>query len=695
MKNILHSIAIAILVSGTAFAQLPAGSTAQNFTITDIDGNTHNLYDILDEGTPVILDLFAVWVGPCWSYAETGVLEEVNSLYGPEGSNEVFVITVESDSSTPESLLYGGSNSIGDWTSIIDYPLADDADASIANDYALAYYPTIYMICPDRKVTEVGQLSSPAAYYEQFSNCSVAVEGTNAGVVTYDSDVITCSGSIIEPVVSIQNLGTETLTACTINTLIDGQIVSYFDWTGSLNTYATSSVTLAEIPAFDTNTEVTFTTVLTGDVNAGDDAITVEITPKQIVNTNQIQVQVNTAYYPGETSWEIRHEDGTLVSSTTYEAGTEDNWGAGGTDADMVHNYIETLANGCYTFIALDAFGDGQTGYSGMGAGTDGSIVVTGGDGQELLNISGNWGAEQSIGFEIDFTGIPGCTNESAYNFNQEATIDDGSCIIVGCTQEWADNYNVLSDIDDGSCELTACPYTNYIEYNSNYTISDINMCQTWITTGCTNIAATNYNQDANVEDGTCVIVGCLNPSADNFNSEATIEEENSCIINGCTNSTAENYTEEATIDNGSCIIYGCTLSPFSNYNPEATYDDGSCSLASNDVYGCTDPTSLSYNSQATINNGTCEYLFTTPECEEGFSIILLNGWNLIGYSCDTPINAETAFEPIIDILIIAKDNSGNAYLPLWNFNGIGDLFGGFGYQLKITEQVSNFNICD
>ena len=39
-----------------AFAQLPSGSTAPDFTITDINNVTeHNLYDILDEGRAVLL----------------------------------------------------------------------------------------------------------------------------------------------------------------------------------------------------------------------------------------------------------------------------------------------------------------------------------------------------------------------------------------------------------------------------------------------------------------------------------------------------------------------------------------------------------------------------------------------------------------------------------------------------------------
>ena len=71
-------------------------------------------------------------------------------------------------------------------------------------------------------------------------------------------------------------------------------------------------------------------------------------------------------------------------------------------DADMTHDHYESLATGCYTFTAYDGYGDGQTGYDGSGAGADGSIIVTDGDGTELLSIAGAWGSEQSVAFEVN-----------------------------------------------------------------------------------------------------------------------------------------------------------------------------------------------------------------------------------------------------------------------------------------------------
>ena len=51
-----------------------------------------------------------------------------------------------------------------------------------------------------------------------------------------------------------------------------------------------------------------------------------------------------------------------------------------------------------------------------------------------------------------EFISIPGCIYLWANNYNELATIDDGSCYKMGCTSDWADNYDPLATINDGSC---------------------------------------------------------------------------------------------------------------------------------------------------------------------------------------------------------------------------------------------------
>ena len=161
MKKYIRTLSFAILyiLSVDSTAQLPNGSIAPNFTATDINGDTYNLYELLDAGNTVILDFFATWCGPCWTYKESGILDDIWNIYGPNGTGDVYVFSLESDGSTTSADLYGtGSNTIGDWVTGTPYPVFDNVQ-SIFNAYGNTYFPTIYTVCPDHTLVESGQAS--------------------------------------------------------------------------------------------------------------------------------------------------------------------------------------------------------------------------------------------------------------------------------------------------------------------------------------------------------------------------------------------------------------------------------------------------------------------------------------------------------------------------------------------------------
>lgn len=110
-------------------------------------------------------------------------------------------------------------------------------------------------------------------------------------------------------------------------------------------------------------------------------------------------------------------------------------------------------------------------------------------------------------------------------------------------------------------------------------------------------------------------------------------------------------------------------------------------------IQGCTDESALNYNLEATVDDSSCSYQ-DSSDCEN-IMITLFNGWNMIGFSCLNNTNAINAFVPIQENIIIVKDGSGNAYLPEWSFNGIGNLERGYGYLIKVNEEIIDYNICE
>lgn len=181
MKTLLRLLLVCGLtfLAGRSWAVLPNGSPAKDFTVTDLNGVTWNLFDLLDQGYTVYLEFSATWCGPCWNYHNSGALKDLYNQYGPNGTDEVFVIFIEGDLNTNTNCLYGtqgcNNSTYGDWVTGTPFPITDlnSSNQGIKSDYNITYYPTIYSICPStRTVYEAGQRNT-AGQYEYVSSCGL------------------------------------------------------------------------------------------------------------------------------------------------------------------------------------------------------------------------------------------------------------------------------------------------------------------------------------------------------------------------------------------------------------------------------------------------------------------------------------------------------------------------------------------
>tara|TARA_R100001129_G_scaffold174867_1_gene147464 strand:- start:8177 stop:10780 length:2604 start_codon:yes stop_codon:yes gene_type:complete len=206
---------------------------------------------------------------------------------------------------------------------------------------------------------------------------------------------------------------------------------------------------------------------------------------------------------------------------------------------------------------------------------------------------------------------VYGCMDTLAYNYNAAANTADDCYYNPGCTNPGYLEYytqGFVAGVDDGSCLTLAifgCMDSTAFNYDNNANVDNGGCIP--VILGCMNPLAFNYDPLANTAD-TCVplIYGCIDPTMYNY-CDSCNTDDGSCepYVFGCTDSTMFNFNPLANADNNSCIpyIYGCTDPSMLNYNPQANTENFSCIPY---IYGCMDSTALNYDSLANTDNGSC-----------------------------------------------------------------------------------------
>ena len=406
----------------------------------------------------------------------------------------------------------------------------------------------------------------------------------------------------------------------------------------------------------------------------------------QCPNGTYVDILINPDQYPGETSWVLLKSNGDTVVT-------------GGPYTDIIdyspQNTQLCLPNGDYWFDIYDSYGDGLEG--SLWGGQDGSYYITHCEDTLVQPDSANFGTYTYHGFTISDCAPPppiyGCMNNNFVEFLPIATVDTGMCVtprVFGCTDEEAYNYNeeantdILTDSCTHTLELTdlagngwagaylqvfqgnnflgiftledgfdttftfdlsisepvqikfnttqqsqftsvQCGYSLYSE--EHLTISEPggfanplipfainlgvpycgNSCIEKIF-GCIDDTALNYNDEANTDDESCYYLeGCTNPVYLEYNEEADFDNETceTLIVLGCMDEEALNFDPEANVElENSCIaiVEGCMNELAFNYNPNANVPDTCIAV----LEGCMIVEALNYDSLANTDDGSC-----------------------------------------------------------------------------------------
>ena len=319
--------------------------TAPNLIVTDLEGTTHNLYNYLDAGKTVILDFFIINCTSCQDGAP--YLDEFWVDYGPEGSDDIQVISIEVSSSSNEQVAAIGV----EWG--IENPVVNLSETPSAFAPFIQSYPTYLVICPNKSMTSLIDFNYPETIlsWEQSLNiCDFGTDFTDANILA--NDITHCQKNMHANLV-VGNVGTRLINSLTIDVFVDSNYFSSIVWNHPLppNSNTNNSLFPIEFDNSEINADyIEFKVLTQDDVNPLNNQVGHNLTDGLITTNTEFTLQIKMDNYPIDLFW--------LLSNST-DAIILEGIGADYNPFEEIEFPLLLDSNDCYTFTLIDEVGDG------------------------------------------------------------------------------------------------------------------------------------------------------------------------------------------------------------------------------------------------------------------------------------------------------------------------------------------------
>lgn len=160
-----------------AFALSTSAQTAADFTITDVDGNSRNLYAELDADRIVVLKFFTNWCSICNNTANEVV--DIYNDHQTAGDPVVFwALNRDQNETNTHATTFRDNHSI-------PFPVIGEA-YSVAQLYGVIYQPEYYIIRPDRSYVKNNSYSDMEAAVQ----AALAAQSTGVNEFSEQDNVV-------------------------------------------------------------------------------------------------------------------------------------------------------------------------------------------------------------------------------------------------------------------------------------------------------------------------------------------------------------------------------------------------------------------------------------------------------------------------------------------------------------------------